>query len=61
MLITLSLSFCAVAKPVPSQPASVAFWYAEQPPLGELVQFDWVVFEPKHLTSADVHFVLEQG
>ncbi|MFO7705368.1 MAG: bifunctional glycoside hydrolase 114/ polysaccharide deacetylase family protein, partial [Halopseudomonas sp.] len=43
------------------QPASVAFWYAEQPPLGELVQFDWVVFEPKHLTSADVHFVLEQG
>ena len=24
-------------------PSSVAFWYAERPPLAELSQFDWVV------------------
>ncbi|MBQ0744109.1 MAG: endo alpha-1,4 polygalactosaminidase, partial [Pseudomonas sp.] len=42
-------------------PASVAFWYADKPPLGELAQFDWVVFEPEHMTPADVTFVLAQG
>lgn len=36
------------------QPASVAFWYAEQPPLAELAQFDWAVVEPGHMTPADV-------
>ena len=36
------------------QPASVAFWYAEQPPLSELAQFDWAVVEPGHMTTTDV-------
>ena len=36
------------------QPASVAFWYADQPPLPELSQFDWAVVEPGHMTPADV-------
>lgn len=36
------------------QPASVAFWYADQPPLPELSQFDWAVVEPGHMTQADV-------
>lgn len=61
MLATVLLSLGAVAGPVKSGPASVAFWYAEQPPLGELAQFDWVVFEPAHLTPKDVSFVVAQG
>ncbi len=36
------------------QPASVAFWYADQPPLPELSQFDWAVVEPGHMTPGDV-------
>ncbi len=36
------------------QPASVAFWYANQPPLPELSQFDWAVVEPGHMTPGDV-------
>jgi len=27
-------------------PNSVGFWYADDPPLQELAQFDWVVVEP---------------
>ncbi|WP_339844556.1 bifunctional glycoside hydrolase 114/ polysaccharide deacetylase family protein [uncultured Halopseudomonas sp.] len=66
VLITLFFPFFAVAAPVSakagvSAPASVAFWYAERPPLSELSQFDWIVFEPAHLTAADVRFVVSQG
>lgn len=42
-------------------PTSVAFWYAPQPPLTELTQFDWVVFESAQVSSADVSFVRKQG
>lgn len=35
-------------------PASVAFWYADRPPLAELAQFDWAVVEPGHLSTRDV-------
>lgn len=61
LLITLLFSLGVVAAPSKSVPASVAFWYADKPPLGELAQFDWVVFEPEHMTPADVTFVLAQG
>lgn len=43
------------------QPASVAFWYAEQPPLAELAQFDWAVVEPGHMTPADVKTLRSLG
>ncbi|MHC8322390.1 bifunctional glycoside hydrolase 114/ polysaccharide deacetylase family protein [Pseudomonas sp. GB2N2] len=36
------------------QPSSVAFWYADQPPISELAQFDWAVVEPGHMTAGDV-------
>ncbi|MDN7143437.1 bifunctional glycoside hydrolase 114/ polysaccharide deacetylase family protein [Pseudomonas sp. JQ170] len=42
-------------------PASVAFWYADNPPLPELAQFDWTVVEPGHLTSADVETLRRLG
>lgn len=61
VLITMLLPLGAAAGPLNPAPASVAFWYAEKPPLGELSQFDWVVFEPEHLTPADVSFVVQQG
>ena len=61
VLISLFLSLSAFAGPLKSEPTSVAFWYAQQPPLAELSQFDWVVFEPAHLTPADVVFVAAQG
>lgn len=43
------------------QPGSVALWYAAQPPLPELAQFDWVVLESGHASPADVKFLREQG
>ncbi|HSP32626.1 MAG TPA: endo alpha-1,4 polygalactosaminidase, partial [Halomonas sp.] len=61
LLITLFFSLAVVAAPSKPAPASVAFWYADKPPLGELAQFDWVVFEPEHMTPADVSFVVQQG
>tara|TARA_Y100000780_G_scaffold142227_1_gene128485 strand:- start:3185 stop:3397 length:213 start_codon:yes stop_codon:yes gene_type:complete len=30
---------------------SVAFWYAAEPPLPELAQYDWVVLEPGHIAA----------
>ena len=39
------LSFMGTAL---AAPASVAFWYAEKPPISELAQFDWVVLESWH-------------
>ncbi|KTT59088.1 PbsX family transcriptional regulator [Pseudomonas oryzihabitans] len=42
-------------------PASVAFWYAEKPPIPELSQFDWVVLEPGHASAADVHSLRQAG
>ena len=61
VLITLFLSLFAFAGIAKSAPNSVAFWYAAAPPLGELTQFDWVVFEPEHITPSDVRFVVDQG
>ncbi|WP_407293262.1 endo alpha-1,4 polygalactosaminidase [Stutzerimonas zhaodongensis] len=42
-------------------PSSVAIWYAANPPLAELAQFEWVVLESAHLKPADVEFLRQQG
>jgi hypothetical protein len=42
-------------------PRSVAFWYAANPPLAELAQFEWAVLEPGHLEPKDVAFLRTQG
>lgn len=66
LLIGVFISAFAIAAPAKlvsssASPASVAFWYADSPPLSELSQFDWVVFEPAHMTPADVRFFADQG
>ena len=43
------------------QPSSVVFWYADQPPLAELSQFEWSVVEPGHMTAADVKTLRKLG
>ncbi len=45
----------------PGRAASVAFWYAEEPPVAELAQFDWVVLEPGHANAADVRALHDGG
>lgn len=52
--LALLVSGPAVHAAAVSQPSSVVFWYADQPPLPELAQFDWAVVEPGHMTVADV-------
>ena len=42
-------------------PDSVAFWYAENPPLQELAQFDWAVVESGHMSRADVAQIRKLG
>ncbi|WP_437880227.1 endo alpha-1,4 polygalactosaminidase [Pseudomonas sp. LRF_L74] len=42
-------------------PNSVALWYADQPPLPELAQFDWVVLEPGHAGAKEAEFLRKQG
>ena len=44
-----------------AQPASVAFWYADQLPLPELSQFEWVVVEPDHVSPGDLAYLQKQG
>lgn len=56
LLGSLSLMGTALAAP-----ASVAFWYAEKPPVAELAQFDWVVLEPGHASAADVRALHDGG
>ena len=52
--LALIVSVPAVQAGSLPQPASVAFWYADQPPIPELAQFDWSVVEPGHMTRDDV-------
>ena len=44
-----------------AQPSSVAFWYADEPPLPELSQFEWVVVEPGHVSASDLAYLKAQG
>lgn len=61
-LAGLALALCAgTAAGAAGGPSSVAFWYAERPPLAELSQFDWVALEAAHLKPADVGYLKEQG
>lgn len=55
------LLLCAQAQAQAQAPGSVAFWYAAQPPLEELAQFDWVVLEPGHVEPQQVAFLARQG
>ncbi|MGE8188246.1 endo alpha-1,4 polygalactosaminidase [Pseudomonas sp. NPDC086278] len=43
------------------QPSSVTFWYADQPPISELAQFDWSVVEPGHMSKGDVKTLRDLG
>src|SRR5690606_7966314 len=36
-------------------------WYADNAPLPELAQFDWVVLEPGHNSAKEVAFLRSQG
>ncbi|WP_061237206.1 bifunctional glycoside hydrolase 114/ polysaccharide deacetylase family protein [Ectopseudomonas composti] len=58
-LFGLALAFFA-STPF-AQPASVAFWYADQLPLPELSQFEWVVVEPDHVSPGDLAYLQKQG
>ena len=58
-LFSLAVAFFASA--AVSQPSSVAFWYAEEPPLPELSQFEWVVVEPGHVSPSDLTYLKAQG
>ncbi|VEF11098.1 biofilm formation protein PelA [Pseudomonas fluorescens] len=59
--LALVVSGSAVQAAALPQPTSVAFWYADQPPLPELSQFDWAVVEPGHMTPADVKTLRSLG
>lgn len=59
-----ALALCAthsVVQASPAAPASVGFWYADRPPLQELAQFEWVVVEPGHMSTANVATLRELG
>ncbi len=60
-LLLASLGAAHAAADVPATPTSVAFWYAESPPLPELAQFDWAVVDPSHLLAEDVQFLRAEG
>ncbi|KAB0484867.1 hypothetical protein SAMN04490202_1880 [Pseudomonas reinekei] len=51
----------AVQAAVLTPPSSVAFWYADEPPISELAQFDWAVVEPGHMTASDVKTLRKLG
>lgn len=57
LLLSGLLSVQLHAAPRPT----VAFWYAAQPPISELSQFDWVVLEPAHVSAADIGALRRQG
>jgi hypothetical protein len=61
-VLTCGLSEALAEAPVsPRSPQSVAFWYADNPPLAELSQFDWSVLEPGHADRKAVAFLRAQG
>jgi len=63
LLAALTLCFTGAAVHAASlvAPSSVAFWYADKPPLPELAQFDWAVVEPGHMAAADVKTLSGMG
>jgi len=61
LMLTLSGLFCMASAQASTGPASVAFWYAAEPPLPELAQHDWVVLESGHVQPDQVAFLQAQG
>ena len=59
--LALIVSGPAVQAAALPQPSSVGFWYADQPPIPELSQFDWAVVEPGHMASGDVKTLRKLG
>ncbi|QVW24048.1 bifunctional glycoside hydrolase 114/ polysaccharide deacetylase family protein [Pseudomonas hormoni] len=59
--LALFVSGPAVQASALPSPSSVVFWYADQPPLSELAQFDWAVVEPGHMTASDVKTLRKLG
>jgi len=59
--LALCVSGPAVQAAVLTSPSSVAFWYADEPPLSELSQFEWSVVEPGHMTAGDVKTLRQMG
>jgi hypothetical protein len=58
-LIFIGLLWASVA--IAAAPKSVAFFYADQPPVSELAQFDWVVLEPGHATADALRTLRTEG
>lgn len=57
----LALAMSLFAGLAQGQPGSVSFWYADNPPLEELAQFDWTVLEPGHVEAGDIAYLKAQG
>jgi len=60
-LALVQILFFSLIGQVAAAPASVGFWYAQNPPTPELAQYDWVVLEPANAAQADVDFLRAQG
>jgi polysaccharide biosynthesis protein PelA len=59
--LALCMSGPTVQAAVLTPPTSVTFWYADEPPISELAQFDWAVVEPGHMTASDVKTLRKLG
>lgn len=60
------VTLCASQNPVYAIPdttlkGSIAFWYASNPPLSELAQFDYLVLEPAHFDASARDFLHSQN
>lgn len=51
----------ALAADRPALQGSVGFWYASNPPLSELAQFDYLMLEPAHFDAAARDFLRTQN
>ena len=59
--LALCVSGPAVQAAALTPPSSVTFWYADEPPISELAQFDWSVVEPGHVSAGDVKTLRKLG
>ena len=59
--LALCVSGPAVQAAALAPPSSVTFWYADEPPISELAQFDWSVVEPGHVSAGDVKTLRKLG
>ncbi|VVP70838.1 hypothetical protein PS918_01076 [Pseudomonas fluorescens] len=59
--LALCVSGPAVQAAALTPPSSVTFWYADEPPISELAQFDWAVVEPGNMAAGDVKTLRKLG